>query len=139
MPWLKLLHIAAVIVWCGTLLYLPAAIAAAGQGTRAGHRHALVRGLFTTVATPAALVAVVAGTGVFVLQGPLAPWLIAKLSLVGLLVLGHAACGLLILRIEHGKARRGADRGKCIALGGLMLLWLLGIAWLVLRKPLLLS
>jgi protoporphyrinogen IX oxidase len=137
MPWLKLLHIAAVIVWCGSLLYLPAAIAAAGRGTRAGHRHALVRGLFTTVVTPAALVAVVSGTAVFVLQGPLAPWLIAKLALVGLLVLSHAACGLLILRIQHGKAALGGERRKCIALGLLMLSGLLGIAWLVLRKPLL--
>ena len=29
MPWLKLLHISAVIVWCGTLLYLPTLIASA--------------------------------------------------------------------------------------------------------------
>lgn len=135
MPWLKLLHISAVIVWCGALLYLPAAIANAGRGARRGHRHALLRGLFTSVATPAALVAVATGTLIFVWQGPLAAWLIAKLALVGLLVLTHLACGLLILRIEHGRARLGADRGKCAMVGGASLLWLAGTAWLVLSKP----
>jgi uncharacterized membrane protein len=135
MPWLKLLHISAVIVWCGALLYLPAAIAEAGRGVRRGHRHALLRALYTTVATPAALVAVGSGTLVFVWQGPLAPWLIAKLALVGLLVLTHLACGLLILRIEHGRARLGADRVKCAVVSGASLLWLAGAAWLVLAKP----
>jgi protoporphyrinogen IX oxidase len=135
MPWLKLLHIGAVIVWCGTLLYLPAAIAGAGRGHRRGRCNVLVRMLFTSLATPAALVAVASGTLVFVWQGPLAPWLIAKLALVGLLVLAHVACGLLILRVEHGSARLGADRGKCLAVACASLLWLAGIAWLVLRKP----
>jgi hypothetical protein len=46
----------------------------------------------------------------------------AKLALVGLLVLGHGACGLLMLRIERGepagvRAGRGGD-------AHLMLLWL---------------
>jgi putative membrane protein len=136
-PWLKLLHIAAVIVWCGALLYLPAAIAAAAGPDRAAafdrpQRH-LLRGLFTAVATPAALVAIASGTAIFLWQGPLAPWLMAKLTVVGLLVLTHATCGLLILRTE--RQPRTPLRGACLAVGLLSLVWLGGIAWLVLRKP----
>lgn len=137
MPWLKLLHIASVIVWCGALLYLPVAIAAASGPDRAAafdppRRHVL-RSLFTLVATPAALLAIASGTAIFLLHGPLAPWLIAKLATVGLLVLGHAACGMLILRAESdGEAR---VRGRCWAIGATSLLCLAGIAWLVLRKP----
>ena len=39
------------------------------------------------------------------LYGPLAPWLIVKLGVVGLLVLGHASCGMLVLRIERQESR----------------------------------
>ena len=31
MPWLKLLHIAALVIWCGALLYLPALLLQALQ------------------------------------------------------------------------------------------------------------
>jgi putative membrane protein len=143
MPWLKLLHISAVILWCGALLYLPAAIAAArlnGSSGREGvydaPRQRLLRTLFTLVATPAALLAIASGTAIFVFHGPLAVWLIAKLALVGLLVLGHAACGMLILRAERGeRADRAGLRGFSGAIGITSLLWLAGIAWLVLAKP----
>ncbi|MCK7493507.1 MAG: CopD family protein [Comamonadaceae bacterium] len=96
-PWLKLLHLAAVIVWCGALPYLAVALATAGEPPR----KALPRALFTTVATPAALVAIASGTAIFVFHGPTAEWLIAKLVLVALLVLGHAMAGVLVLRVER--------------------------------------
>ncbi len=61
MPLLKLLHFAALLCWCGTLLYLPALIAA---GTRRSdplfyrdHVH-LTRMVFNLVGTPAALIAI---------------------------------------------------------------------------------
>lgn len=31
MPWLKLLHIAALVIWCASLLYLPALLSQALQ------------------------------------------------------------------------------------------------------------
>lgn len=138
MPWLKLLHITAVIVWCGALLYLPTAIAAtAGPAARAAPADApplrLLRTLFTLVATPAALAAIASGTAIFALERQIAPWLIFKLATVCLLVLGHGACGMLILRAERN---RNVDlRGRCLALTVTSLVWLIGIAWLVLRKP----
>lgn len=138
MPWLKLLHITAVTVWCGALLYLPTVIAAsAGPAARAGVLDAAQRRwprtLFSVVATPAALAAIASGTAIFVLESLVAPWLIFKLATVGLLVLGHGACGILILRAERDPE---ADlRGRCLAITVTSLLWLTGIAWLVLRKP----
>lgn len=138
MPWLKLLHIGAVIVWCGALLYLPALLAAAARPHDPGKAAAfvgapLLRAFYTSVATPAALVAITSGTWLFATRGPLAPWLIMKLALVSLLVLGHGACGLLVLRSERGQHRGLALAGRLV--GASTLLWLAGIAALVLGKP----
>jgi len=133
-PWLKLLHITAVIVWCGALLYLPAAIAAAaGRPASAQAAPMPLRLLFTGLATPAALIAIISGTTIFLLSGPIAPWLIVKLAVVSLLVLGHAACGWLVLRSEKGPGSH--LRVACAGIGVLSMTWLGTIAWLVLHKP----
>lgn len=147
MPWLKLFHGSAVILWAGALLYLPIAIAASSGRSRRGvatgpatldaadapERHTL-RGLFVGVATPFALLAIGSGTALFLLYGPLAHWLIVKLGFVSLLVLGHAACGMLVLRVERQEARKGtAVAGYAVAV--VSLLWLACIAWLALQKP----
>jgi len=138
-PWLKLFHITAVIVWCGALLYLPTAIGAlaSARPVAAPARQGLPRFVFTLVATPAALLAIGSGTLIFALHGPLALWLLAKLATVGLLVLGHGACGLLVLRAErqaHG-GPQAWTQGFCAVVGSTSLLWLGAIAWLVLAKP----
>ena len=136
MPWLKLLHISAVIVWCGSLLYLPTLIASATGPRQApvfeqAHQRVL-RSLFTLVVTPAALVAIASGTAIFVFMGPLTLWLIAKLAVVGLLVLAHATCGLLVLKAERGETRL---KGLCAAVTMFSLAAIALVAWLVLRKP----
>lgn len=139
MPWLKLLHISAVIVWCGVLLYLPSALIASvrDHATADAKARRMPRLIFLGLATPAALVAISSGTAIFALQGPLAMWLIAKLVVVGLLVLGHGVCGMLILRNERLKA--GQPVGSVVLWSRLVaatsLLWLGVIAWLVLAKP----
>ncbi len=143
MPWLKLLHIVAVIVWCGALLYVPALVAASAAPRGAGLLRAdlpgasagaaLLRGVYTGVATPAALVAIASGTWIFATRGPLVPWLMAKLALVGLLVLAHGACGVMVLRAERGEHTGLAVASDMITV--LALLCLAGIAALVLSKP----
>lgn len=138
MPWLKLLHIGAVVVWSGALLYLPTMIAAAASGRPGAHGlepawRSLPRHVFNGLATPAALLAIASGTLILVVHGPLAPWLMLKLAGVGVLALGHGACGVLLLRVE--RARHGGVRAACRAVTALTVLCLLGIAWLVLRKP----
>lgn len=157
MPWLKLFHVSAVILWAGALLYLPLAIAAS-SGRRASRtptalKHVgpadlqvisdesdaperrTLRGLFVGVATPFALLAIGSGTALFLLYGPLAHWLIVKLGFVSLLVLGHAACGMLVLRVERREAGGGtALAGYAVAV--VSLTWMAAIAWLALQKPL---
>ena len=137
MPWLKLFHVSAVIAWAGSLFYLTIALALAGRETGPAvfsnaHRRSLLRGQLVGIATPAALLAIASGTAIFMLYGPLAPWLIAKLGVVGLLVLGHASCGMLVLRVE----RRDSPWTKlAYVVCALSLLWFATIAWLALRKP----
>jgi protoporphyrinogen IX oxidase len=131
-PWLKLLHLSAVTVWCGALLYLPLALAAAGEDDRMTQQRVL-RLLFSSIATPAALVAIASGTLIFLWQGPLAPWLVAKLAVVALLVLMHASLGLLVLRSERGDAPVRCL--ACLAVFSASVLALGATAWLVLAKP----
>jgi protoporphyrinogen IX oxidase len=136
MPWLKLLHIGAVIVWCGALLYLPLMLASAAAPASAvspAMPRLWPRQVFIGLTTPAALLAIASGTLIFATQGPLAPWLMFKLAFVGLLVLGHGACGLLVLRTERGELGGLRAASRFILL--LLVASLLAVAWLVLRKP----
>lgn len=130
MPWLKLLHIAAVTLWCGALLYLPALVSAAAAGPGVAQP---LRAVYIAVATPAALVAIASGTWIFAAHGPLEPWLVFKLALVSLLVLGHGVCGVLVLRSGRGE-HTGLPTAAALVMAT-TLLSLVGIAALVLRKP----
>lgn len=136
MPLLKLLHFAALICWCGTLLYLPALVAA---GTRSrdklfyrDHAH-LTRLVFTLIGTPAALLAIGSGTALFLCDGTLAGWLIIKLTAVTGMALCHALCGVLVLRVERRPDRRVTY--QCLTLGVLIPLLISLTLWLVLAKP----
>lgn len=126
----------ALICWCGALLYLPAMIAA---GTRSSdelfyrdHAH-LTRTVFNLLATPAALLAIGSGTALFLREAIFDPWLILKLSTVAGMVLCHALCGLLILRIE--RAAEPALRRNCLLIGLLLSALIGATLWLVLAKP----
>lgn len=136
MPLLKLLHFMALIGWCGVLLYLPAMIAA---GTRSrdemfyrDHAH-LTRTVFNLIATPAALLAIGSGTALFLRESIFDPWLIVKLTTVAGMVLCHALCGVLILRIE--RAAEPALRRDCLLIALLLSALIGATLWLVLAKP----
>lgn len=137
MLWFLTLHIIALVFWAAALLYMPALIAA-----RSAHHlpvqepvnpfDSIERFVFTRMATPAALTAIIAGTLVFVIDRTIDPWLIIKLSLVAALTVCHVAVGWLILRVERGGTPLVP---VCIALG-LVSLTLFGlILWIVLAKP----
>lgn len=136
MPLLKLLHFIALICWCGALLYLPALIAAGTRSTEVlfyrDHAH-LTRMVFTLVATPAALLAIGSGTLLFVRESVFDPWLILKLSAVAGMVLCHALCGVLILRIERTPEQ--AIGRQCLGIGALTVALIAATLWLVLAKP----
>jgi uncharacterized membrane protein len=136
MPLIKMLHIAALICWCGTLLYLPALVAAGTRRTDElfyrDHAH-LTRMVFTHLGTPAALIAIASGTALFFMYGLFELWLIFKLGAVTGLVLCHALFGVLILRIERTPEKMIAPQCTVI---GLFVIGLIGLTlWLVLAKP----
>lgn len=136
MPLLKLLHFASLLCWCGALLYLPALIAA---GTRRSeplfyrdHAH-LTRTVFNLVATPAALIAIGSGSAIFLRDGLVAGWLIVKLTTVAGMVLCHALCGVLVLRIERTPELSASI--QCRILGVFIAVFITATLWLVLAKP----
>lgn len=141
MPWLLMFHIAALLCWCGTLLYLPGLLVGRTGGvntvTQPAHSAnylALPRLVYTRIATPAALTAIIAGTLVFYRYGIWDVWLMVKLILVTLLVVLHLLTGLLIAKTERGKVQRIKAYAYVIAL--LLGATMTAITWLVLAKPL---
>ena len=135
--WLLAFHITGLVVWCGALLYLPALIAA--SGSRAQHANprrgaaSLNRVVFTTVATPAALFAIITGSLLFLLGRTYGVWLILKLTAVTGLVVCHVLYGMLILRQESKP--HASVLGPCLLLGSLSTALIGAILWLVLAKP----
>ncbi|RUR28614.1 hypothetical protein ELY33_13785 [Vreelandella andesensis] len=138
MPWLKLLHIAALVIWCGALLYLPALLlhslqlrkdAGFAQGTPP-----MPRFFYNSIATPAALVAIASGTLLFLLHGLLGGWLILKLGAVLLMVAAHGCFGWLILRLEMGIFKGVKAASLCALI--LALMGMFGVLGFVLSKPL---
>lgn len=133
-----LLHIAAWLVWIATVLYLsslignPDGIRRLERGPD-GHADSLARFVFTRIATPAALLAIVSGSAVFLINRATEPWLIVKLTLVVGLVICHTLLGGLTIRAEAGPVAR--LQGKCRALAGLICVLMFGIIGLVLAKP----
>lgn len=137
MLWFLTLHIIALVFWAAALLYMPALIAARGAHHLPVEEpvnpfDSIERFVFTRIATPAALAAIMAGTLVFVIDRTVDPWLIIKLSLVVGLVLCHVAAGLLVMRVEGGGSLLIPG---CIALALVSALLFGLILWLVLAKP----
>lgn len=137
MPWLKIVHIIALVFWSASLLYLPALVAAnTGRGERALAQpfgSSMIRWLFTIVATPFALLAIASGSAIFLWEGTMGLWLIAKLTLVVGMVLLHIWCGVLILHAEHDPAVSLGTRCALLGIGAVLLI--AGVLYLVLDKP----
>lgn len=138
MPWLKLLHIAALVIWCGSLLYLPALLnnalqlrkdAGFAQGTPP-----MPRFFYNSIATPAALAAIASGTLLFLFHGLLGGWLALKLGAVVAMVAAHGCFGWLILRLEMGISK-GVKTATLLALL-LAVAGILSVLGFVLAKPL---
>jgi len=96
------------------------------------HAH-LTRTVFNLIATPAALLAIGSGTALFLRESIFDPWLILKLTTVAGMVLCHALCGVLILRIE--RAAEPALRRDCLLIALLLSALIGATLWLVLAKP----
>lgn len=138
MPWLLLLHISALLCWCGSILYLPALVSGSVSQLKTStdgkqRLSCIPRDIFTLIATPAALIAIGAGTAVFLANGIVELWLLVKLAMVSVLVLGHALVGLLIVRAEQGKHQNIVR--WCLTLALVLAVLMVAIIWLVLAKP----
>lgn len=135
--WILGLHIGGLLVWCGALLYFPALIATGGSHAQdAPPRHgaaSLNRVVFTTIATPAALFAIVTGTLLFLFDRSLGIWLIFKLTAVTGMVICHVLYGVLILQQERNP--RAPVLVPCLTLGSLVIVLVGAVLWQVLAKP----
>ena len=133
MLWLLLLHIAAVICWCGSLLYLPALMTGVYSDSEEQSHPALTLKVFSSLATPAALVAIASGTGLFLTGGIIDRWLILKLTLVVILVMCHALTGWILIRTEQAPDKNFTL--PCVAIGITAAISIPAIVWIVLTKP----
>lgn len=138
MLWFLILHIMALIIWCASLLYLPALIAGLHSEKIAiiepyNEYGSVARFAFTTIATPAALIAIISGTIVFLLNRTIEVWLIAKLTLVTGLVVSHTLVGLLLLHTQDRSSK--PIRRWCWMLSGVLCALMGAIIWTVLAKP----
>jgi protoporphyrinogen IX oxidase len=135
-PHVKALHIAALTLWCAGLFALPVTLAkhdpAIGQEDYSRIRRATHYG-YAWVVTPAALVAIAAGTLLIFLREVFVVWMFAKLVLVALLVAFHAWVGNTIVGVAESAGRRQTP-GPLVPLL-LLLVLVLAILILVLAKP----
>jgi protoporphyrinogen IX oxidase len=130
------LHITGLVIWCAALLYLPALIAAGPSRAQDAGRQAaetLNRMVFTSIATPAALFAIITGSLLFLFDRNLGVWLILKLTAVTGMVICHVLYGMLVLRQERNPHVPAAL--SCMMLGTLSILLIGTVLWLVLAKP----
>jgi uncharacterized membrane protein len=136
MPWIKFVHLAALLAWCASLLALPLLLAlfprTEGKVSRRRLR-AATRFVYIALASPAAVLAVVSGTALIHLMNVYAPWFFAKLTLVAAMVLFHAGCGKLILVLRERP--RMWSPGLLLATAAVPVALILGVLWLVLAQP----
>lgn len=135
---LKSIHIAGLLVWCAGLLCLPALLARhrrARDEYEFAELRIVVRRLYVCAVTPAAVLAVAAGTALIFAREVYTGWMIAKLSLVGLLVALHAYEGHLLIETGHGDPAPAPGRLWSTAMTGVAALLMTGIFTIVLAKP----
>ncbi len=137
MLWLLTIHIVALLFWIASLLYLfPLIIVSCDSELSLPppeKRDSMARFIFTNITSPAALVAIAAGTAIFLINHTVTFWLVAKLTLVTALVVAHALTGLVLLRVDT-QAKK-TTLLQCWLLGTVILALVLAIIWIVLGKP----
>lgn len=104
----KLLHIAALIIWCAGLIGLPLVLSKHDPDDEQedyAHLRILTHRAYIAIVTPAAVIAIAMGTVLIFLRGVFVPWMFAKLVMVGALVLLHAWIGHITLNVgeRHGR------------------------------------
>ncbi|MGE4340295.1 MAG: CopD family protein [Pigmentiphaga sp.] len=133
---LKFLHIVGLAFWCAALIALPLLLHLYG-GARRERQFIEFRLLthigYIALATPAALLAISAGTALIFLERVFEPWLFVKLAFVAAMALIHMWFGHLIQR--SGEERKSNWMPGPVV--GLLLVapLIATVLWLVLAKP----
>lgn len=134
---LKFLHIAGVVVWAGGLLYMPALLLAHRAATNDDVEFVRIRHTsrfaFTAIVSPAALVAIAAGTALLFVADVLHGWMFLKLAAVLVLAIAHLQFGSILRRYDHSHYE--TPRWFVLAIAVLALLSSLAVLWLVLGQP----
>lgn len=140
LEWLTLIfkgvHIVALAVWCGGLLALPFMLgrhepAVVIQDYRLIRRATHLT--YTLCVTPAAVIAVIAGTWLIFMREAYHPWLYAKLLLVALLAATHAWIGRTLEKVA-ARPGRHTPPVPYLPMAAVLVL-VVGILTLVLAKP----
>ncbi len=134
----KLLHIAALSIWCAGLVGLPLVLAKHDPDDVQedfSRLRVLTHRAYIGIVTPAAVIAIAMGTALIFLRGVFVPWMFAKLVLVGLLVLLHAWIGHVTLSVGEGKGSYAPPRAWPLL--AISITAMLAILVLVLGKPVL--
>lgn len=137
-PLFKAAHIMGLLIWCGGLLALPliltrhspdVSIEAYRSIRTASHL------VYTMLVTPAAVIAVIAGTWLIFMREVYVPWMFAKLVFVAVLVMAHGWIGHVVARIGEEPSEH-TPPAPFIPVA-MVLLPVLVILGLVLAKPVL--
>lgn len=136
MMWLKFLHIAGITVWVAGLAYLTAMLLD-HRKVRDQQDFARIRMgsrfVYMGLASPAAFIAVGAGTALLFVSDALHPWMFVKLAAVGVLVFAHVNYGYILTHLADEEAEGPTLRiyGSL----GMLAVSSIAILWLVLAKP----
>ncbi|MCV0383952.1 MAG: CopD family protein [Erythrobacter sp.] len=132
----KAIHIAALVIWCAGLVGLPLMLSkheiGEGQASYAQLR-LLTHRAYSYFVTPAAIIAITAGTALIFIAGVFTLWMFVKLLVVGVLVALHAWIGHVVVLMSERRGRfapRSALPALLPVLGAM-----LAILFLVLGKP----
>lgn len=108
MLWIKALHIIFMVTWFAGLFYLPRLFvyhAMSSDAASIERFKIMERKLFFGIMTPGGVLTVVFGLWLWLGYGISGGWLIAKLVLVGILIVYHLYCGKLLFDFRHDRNR----------------------------------
>lgn len=138
MLWLKFVHITGIAIWIAGLLYL-AALLVGHAAVRDAQDFARVRMAsrfaYMGVVSPAAFVAVAAGTALLFVGDALHPWMFAKLAAVTVLVIVHVQYAYVLTHLAEEGVQ--APTLKIRIMVAAIIAAAAAVLYLVLAKPVL--
>lgn len=132
----KGVHIAALVLWCAGLVALPLMLGEHRRGEdqlEYARLRLLTHRSYTFIITPAAVVAIAAGTLLIYLRGQFVPWMFAKLVAVGVLVALHALIGHTVVLMSERRGEYVPPSPFPLVMASLVTM--IAVLLLVLAKP----